>query len=394
MSNQALYFSFKNGFGSAPNILIDMSMISTDPSPSQISGYPVSGSSSPCKEALPSIDFSEIIKAKKLDKSKLSTNDSFSIRTDDDTLKSFISFESLSGEVIFKGKPKTKKTPPEEQTLKEIISKRVYIKAAKNPGSENNASAQNSNKRRNPHLDSPDSEESITKKEKREDDAMRLFSTNQEPVVPQIVFKDGKAQLDISSQEQVHQKPLVVVTGNQKKVTTSRSFKKMSNTEKWSEYDTKKFYRALEFFGTDFSTIGKLFKNRSHNQIKNKFLKEEKVAPQKIDAVFCKGKTANFGSLMQKYKKIHSRNNLLHHKNAENCISVSNARVPENLLQGISVKREKSETDLSDTSSLDSVDLSIMEDLADIFLPQKQVGILPKEGVKFEEYLSLPAKLL
>jgi len=292
--------------------------------------------------------------------------------------------------VIFKNKPKAKKTPPEEQTLKEIISKRVYIKAAKNSGSESNSSTQNSNKRRNPHLDSSDSEESITKKEKREDDAMHLFNSIQEPHVPQVVFKDGKAQLDISSQEQVNRKPLVVVTANQKKVTTSRSFKKMSNTEKWSEYDTKKFYRALEFFGTDFSTIGKLFKNRSHNQIKNKFLKEEKIAPQKIDAVFCKGKTANFGTLMEKYKKLSNRN----HKDTENCLSVSNARVPENLLQGISIKREKSETDLSDTSSLDSVDLSIMEDLADIFLPPKQLGIFPKEAIKHEEYLSFPAKLL
>jgi len=131
MSNQALYFSFKNGFGSTPKLSLDLSMNLTDFSPSQISNYPVSGLSSPCKEALPSIDFSEIIKSNKLDKSKLSTNDSFSIRTDDDMSRSISSFDSLSGEVIFKSKFKAKKTPPEEQTLKEIISKRVYIKGAK-----------------------------------------------------------------------------------------------------------------------------------------------------------------------------------------------------------------------------------------------------------------------
>jgi len=80
---------------------------------------------------------------------------------------------------------------------------------------------------------------------------MRLFNSQagQKPFVPQVVFKDGRVQLDLSPQEkeETMQKPLLVVAGNQKKVTTSRSFKKISNTEKWSEYDTRKFYRVTHF---------------------------------------------------------------------------------------------------------------------------------------------------
>lgn len=42
---------------------------------------------------------------------------------------------------------------------------------------------------------------------------------------------------------------------------------------------------GLELFGTDFGIIASLFKNRSRIQIKNKFMKEEKKNPEKINQV-------------------------------------------------------------------------------------------------------------
>ena len=65
---------------------------------------------------------------------------------------------------------------------------------------------------------------------------------------------------------------------------------------------------------------------------------------------------------MEKYKKLNNKNK---NKDKENLLNKSNTWVQENLFQGISVKREKSESDLSDTSSLDSVDLVIFHFLFD-----------------------------
>jgi len=57
----------------------------------------------------------------------------------------------------------------------------------------------------------------------------------------------------------------------------------------------------LEIFGTDFSLICKLFPNRNRNQIKNKFLKEERVSKSKIDAIFKKESSER--NLNKIYKK-------------------------------------------------------------------------------------------
>ena len=52
------------------------------------------------------------------------------------------------------------------------------------------------------------------------------------------------------------------------KPITSASFKKRAQTGKWDHDDTRKFYKLLEIFGSDFSMIATLFKNRTRMQIK------------------------------------------------------------------------------------------------------------------------------
>lgn len=61
--------------------------------------------------------------------------------------------------------------------------------------------------------------------------------------------------------------------------------KRKEKSEKWLPEETEKFYKALQIFGTDFSIIMKLLPGRSRKQIKNKFNKEEKANPEKIDLI-------------------------------------------------------------------------------------------------------------
>ena len=61
---------------------------------------------------------------------------------------------------------------------------------------------------------------------------------------------------------------------------------KRQPAEKWRVEETDKFYLALQIFGTDFSMIEKVFQGeRSREQIKNKFRKEERKNKQFIDGL-------------------------------------------------------------------------------------------------------------
>ena len=48
-------------------------------------------------------------------------------------------------------------------------------------------------------------------------------------------------------------------------------------TERWGLEETKKFYEALQRFGTDFTLMQSAFPGRTQRQLKNKFKKEEKA---------------------------------------------------------------------------------------------------------------------
>jgi len=53
---------------------------------------------------------------------------------------------------------------------------------------------------------------------------------------------------------------------------------------KWSEQDTKTFYKCLEVFGTDFAMIRKVLSHLSQRQLARKFHKEKKRNPEFIEA--------------------------------------------------------------------------------------------------------------
>ncbi|PNS15466.1 hypothetical protein CAC42_725 [Sphaceloma murrayae] len=53
-------------------------------------------------------------------------------------------------------------------------------------------------------------------------------------------------------------------------------------SDPWNDDETDRFYDALRMFGTDFSIISKMFPPKTRRQIKLKFVREERLDPQRI----------------------------------------------------------------------------------------------------------------
>ena len=66
-------------------------------------------------------------------------------------------------------------------------------------------------------------------------------------------------------------------------ITTSHSFKSRGFSQKWKEKDTKLFFKALSVFGTDFSMVALLFRGRDRSQLINKYHKEERDNPSRVE---------------------------------------------------------------------------------------------------------------
>lgn len=80
---------------------------------------------------------------------------------------------------------------------------------------------------------------------------------------------------------------------------TSASFAKRSSCERWPSEETELFYRGLRAFGQNYTMIEQLFPNRNRKQIKNKFKKEEKLNPKRVEqALAVPSCTRNEGASM------------------------------------------------------------------------------------------------
>ncbi|XP_026271783.1 uncharacterized protein LOC113201975 isoform X2 [Frankliniella occidentalis] len=102
--------------------------------------------------------------------------------------------------------------------------------------------------------------------------------------VPQVkVGADGSLILDEQSlviettgtkksREDLERSEVVVETGS-----SYGHYKKIIRSKDWSDHETKKFYRALNVVGTDFSLMKPYFRNRTRRELKLKFKKEEKL---------------------------------------------------------------------------------------------------------------------
>jgi len=136
------------------------------------------------------------------------------------------------------------------------------------------------------------------------------------------------------------------------------SFRTKNQSAKWTPEETRKFYKAIEIFGADFSLIAKLFPSRNRDQIKNKFNREEKINVKMIDEAFKKNTILCKRSLMD---RIRTFNNSV--KSGE-LMALANNELPEEI-GGF----DKLERRLSNTST-DSMDIRIMEEIQDIFIKE------------------------
>jgi len=133
--------------------------------------------------------------------------------------------------------------------------------------------------------------------------------------------------------------------------------------------------------------IAKVFKNRNRNQIKNKFLREEKLAPEKVNGTFNQPKSSSFQTIFKKFEKLKK---IQQNKNTEETKESADNKENKglNLLmpfqrpqQSQGIKQEELNINFRErngrsgsfhsTASIDSVDRAIMEDLSDILIPQK-----------------------
>lgn len=166
-------------------------------------------------------------------------------------------------------------------------------------------------------------------------------------IVPRIIMKDGKAIMNpAASQESaaVDNNQLQLVEEKKTRVT-SMSFRPRVHTEKWTEEETRKFLKAIEIFGSDFTMISKLFPKRNRAQIKNKFRKEEKDKPADIDNAFKQHRLSSKRSLKDRIKNFQ--------------LMLANDELPE---------QRPGFDKFNSNSSLDSMDKMIIGDIQNIFL--------------------------
>jgi hypothetical protein len=349
---------------------------------------------SPAKLAPLSIDLSDILSNKcPQTPSSLSTYDGTSVRADDENMKQMSELETLSIgclRTMDSIHSQELNILPKAVTLGDMVAKRGYTRRPKDASKTTDKAKETGKRRRKLEHFEDSTEEVLNKKEKLENNKVNKVAVS--PIegsmvqVPEIVFKDGKAQVmlpEVSLTDAKGNNKLEVVQNKKKKVTTSSSFKQSSHTEKWTEKETRKFYRALELFGTDFSMIANVFKNRNRNQIKNKFLREEKIAPEKVNSIFKPTKASHIQSLFRKLDRMRKARNptLINsvEQNKDNNIAQSNA-IPAQKgfivsFDEICIRDRNSRSgSFHSTTSIDTVDRSIVEDLADILLPQKALN--------------------
>lgn len=60
-------------------------------------------------------------------------------------------------------------------------------------------------------------------------------------------------------------------------------YKRHKRSKEWPKWETFKFYRVLNVVGTDFLLMQTLFPNRSRQEIKQKYKKEERVNRQLVE---------------------------------------------------------------------------------------------------------------
>ncbi|KAI7854748.1 hypothetical protein BDC45DRAFT_568992 [Circinella umbellata] len=108
---------------------------------------------------------------------------------------------------------------------------------------------------------------------------------------PQVRLVNGQIVLDVDSltverqneYEEIDTSAMEIVEESSlSRKVNSRTHGKYIQSARWTPAETENFYDAISMFGTDFEMIKHVLPNRTRNQIRSKFNREEKSHPEKI----------------------------------------------------------------------------------------------------------------
>ena len=169
------------------------------------------------------------------------------------------------------------------------------------------------------------------------------------------------------------------------------SFRKRSANGRWNEEDTNKFYTLLRQFGTDFELISNIFPGRNRKQIKNKFKKEEKTNPARINEALRNSLPFDFEVYNQLRQKIQEEEEGKEESGMERPKRVPTANVPS----GSAMKKKEVSKSVSieeevDFGEAESAFLFPQSSNEEILLGEKEEGkdeeeILPAAALIQEE---------
>lgn len=122
-----------------------------------------------------------------------------------------------------------------------------------------------------------------------------------------VINKKQETMLELVEGKSSAQAPLLSVNFNESMLTkhASKSFnliKPRKKPMKWSEMDTRTFYKCLEIFGMDFSMIKEVLSHKTQRQILRKFHREKKRDPLAIERALFNHES----NLIQKDAQCHS----------------------------------------------------------------------------------------
>ena len=161
-----------------------------------------------------------------------------------------------------------------------------------------------------------------------------LNSPNEEyikSIKPKVVMKNGKISIEKPDIGLINKQyndnlnkslfPLEEIEDNNKKIS-SLSFKKINHCNKWKEEETNIFYKAIEVFGLDFSFLEIVLFPRTRNEIKNKYLKEEKVNKDKLnESINAKKNVSKMFEVLKMFQNKEKERDLNNCFNNENIIN-------------------------------------------------------------------------
>ena len=99
----------------------------------------------------------------------------------------------------------------------------------------------------------------------------------------ELVLDQESIQVNSHERNPIDEESMEVVEENMAfRRITSATHSKHKRSERWDTEETDKFYNALSMFGTDFEIISKLFPGRNRQQLRKKYLNEERKDPQRI----------------------------------------------------------------------------------------------------------------